>query len=147
MKTLRSINLDHLNNITCKYMTGHIGIAFTELGKDFLCAEMPVDNRTKQAMGFLHGGASVVLAETIGSVGGLLCLPEDKYCMGLSINASHIGSIREGYVIGKGTPLHVGKSTQVWEITIKEKNTNRLICVSRLTLAVLNKKNITLLDL
>jgi 1,4-dihydroxy-2-naphthoyl-CoA hydrolase len=98
---------------------------------------MPVDARTRQPMGLLHGGASVVLAETLGSMAGFLMLPEGKTCVGLEINANHIRSVREGYVFGKATPLHIGKNTHVWDIKIHDEH-HRLVCVSRLTLAVIH---------
>jgi 1,4-dihydroxy-2-naphthoyl-CoA hydrolase len=100
---------------------------------------MPVDRRTVQPAGILHGGASVVLAETLGSVGAYLCEdPDRKHCVGLEINANHVRSLRSGYVYGVARPVHIGSSTQLWEIKITDSH-DRLVCVSRLTMAVLSK--------
>ncbi len=117
-------------------MVDHLGIEFTEVGDDFLNARMPVDRRTVQPEGLLHGGASAALAETIGSVAANLCVDHTKrVCVGLEINANHIRSVRSGYVHGHCRPLHLGQSTQVWEIEIRDEQ-QKLVCVSRLTMAV-----------
>ena len=122
-------------------MIEHLGIEFTEVGDKYLCGKMPVDQRTTQPMGLLHGGASMALAETLGSAAGLLELDlEKQYCVGMEINANHVNSVRQGYVHGKATPIHIGKKTQVWEIRITNDN-DKLVCISRLTLAVLDKSN------
>ncbi|MEG3192866.1 hotdog fold thioesterase [Lysobacter sp. D1-1-M9] len=113
-----------------------LGIVFTEIGPDFLRATMPVDARTRQPYGLLHGGASVLLAETLGSTGGNLCVPEGRACVGVEINANHLRAVREGIVTGTARPLHVGGRTQVWEIRIEDA-ADRLVCISRLTLAVI----------
>jgi 1,4-dihydroxy-2-naphthoyl-CoA hydrolase len=129
--TPESLNANAVGN-----MTNHIGIEFTEVGADYLCAKMPVDNRTKQPFGLLHGGASVVLAETLGSIAANLVVDNSKqYCVGLDINANHLKSVQGGFVYGKTTALHIGRSTQVWEIKITDEK-NNLICISRLTVAV-----------
>jgi 1,4-dihydroxy-2-naphthoyl-CoA hydrolase len=121
-------------------MTEHLGIVFTQIGEDFIKATMPVDHRTHQPMGLLHGGASVVLAETLGSVAATCCVDMSKqYCVGLEINANHIKSARTGVVTGTTRPIHVGKKTQVWEIKITNEQ-DELICVSRITMAVIDKK-------
>ena len=121
-------------------MGEHLGIEFTEVGPDFLCARMPVDYRTIQPMGLLHGGASVVLAETLGSVAANCCVNNNTHlCVGLDINANHIRSATEGYVYGKTTPLHIGGTTQVWEIKITNEK-GGLICISRITMAVIERK-------
>ena len=112
-----------------------LGIVFTELGDDFLRATMPVDARTVQPYGLLHGGASVLLAETLGSSAGMLCVGEGEACVGIEINANHLQAVTGGLVTGTARPLHVGRRTQVWEIRI-EDGQGRLACVSRLTLAV-----------
>jgi 1,4-dihydroxy-2-naphthoyl-CoA hydrolase len=118
-------------------MVEHIGIEFTAIGDDYLEATMPVDNRTKQPAGLLHGGASVVLAETLGSVGAYLCVDPSKYItVGLEINANHIRSVREGFVRGVARPLHIGSKTQVWEIKITNE-AGDLTCISRITMAIL----------
>lgn len=116
-----------------------LGIVFTELGPDFLCATMPVDARTRQPFGLLHGGASVLLAETLGSTAGNQCVGEDSLCVGIEINANHLVAVREGDVRGTARALHVGRSTQVWEIRI-ETGDGRLACISRLTLAVVPRR-------
>ena len=117
-----------------------LGIKFTERGDDHLTATMPVDYRTHQPMGILHGGASVVLAETLGSSAASMCLDLSKeYCVGLDINANHIRSIRSGTVTGVAKPIHIGRSTHVWEINIVDEE-QRKICVSRITMAILKHK-------
>jgi uncharacterized protein (TIGR00369 family) len=117
----------------------HLGIEFIELGDDYLVARMPVDRRTKQPIGIMHGGASCVLAETVGSTAANFCVDQAKYyCVGLDINTNHIRSIKEGYVIGIAKPYHLGKSTQVWSIEIKDEQ-EKLISVNRLTMAVLSR--------
>lgn len=113
-----------------------LGIVFTEMGPDWLRATMPVDARTRQPYGLLHGGASVLLAETIGSSAGMLCVGEGEGCVGIEINANHLRGVRDGLVTGTARPLHVGRQTQVWEIRIEDER-QRLVCVSRLTLAVI----------
>lgn len=121
-------------------MTDHIGIEFTEIGEDYVKATMPVDSRTVQPLRMLHGGASVVLAETLGSVAATMTVdPNEKYCVGLDINANHIKSVKSGKVEGTARPLHVGKKTQVWEIKITNEE-QQLVCVSRITMAVIDKK-------
>lgn len=120
-------------------MNVNIGIRFTELGPDFLKGTMPVDHRTKQPYGFLHGGASCVLAETLGSFASTMVIDTEKYlCMGLEINANHIRSVKSGIVTGIVSPLHLGSSTHVWDIKINDER-EKLICVSRLTVAILKK--------
>lgn len=112
----------------------HLGIEFIELGPDFLRGRMPVDARTKQPYGLLHGGASAVLAETLGSVAAGLCIDAGQ-AVGIEINCNHVRGVTEGWVIGTARPLHVGRSTQVWDIRIEDER-GRLVCASRLTLAV-----------
>jgi 1,4-dihydroxy-2-naphthoyl-CoA hydrolase len=120
-------------------MGEHLGLVFTELEKDVLKAKMPVDHRTVQPYGLLHGGASCVLAETLGSVASSLVINPDKFiCVGIEINANHVRSVREGFVTGICTPIHLGASTHVWDIRIHDDN-ERLICVSRLTVAILKR--------
>jgi len=128
-----------LNATSAGTLVEHIGIEFLEVGEDYLKARMPVDRRTLQPMGLLHGGASAVLAETLGSVAAHLC--EDvnqKHCVGLEINANHVRSVRSGFVYGVARPAHLGRSTQLWEIKITDEQ-DRLVCLSRLTMAVLDK--------
>ncbi len=117
----------------------HLGIELTEYGDDWLAARMPVDHRTFQPFKLLHGGASVLLAETLGSCASNLCVDFPKqYCVGQEINANHVRSAREGYVIGRARPIHLGRSSHVWEIRITDE-ADRLVCISRLTMAVLNR--------
>lgn len=115
-----------------------LGIEFTEAGEGYLIARMPVDKRTHQPFGILHGGASVVLAETLGSVASYMLLddPTKQRAVGLEINANHIRSVRDGWVYGRCTPIHTGRSTHVWDIRITDGQ-GRLVCVSRLTIAVI----------
>lgn len=117
----------------------NIGIEFTEIGMDWLSARMPVDHRTHQPYGLLHGGASVALAETMGSIAAHFCIDNTKqYCVGLEINANHLKGVREGFVYGTAKPIHVGRSTQVWEIRIVNEK-KELVCISRITMAILSK--------
>jgi 1,4-dihydroxy-2-naphthoyl-CoA hydrolase len=134
------ISLASLNTLCEGNMGAYLGIEFIEIGVNYLVAKMPVDHRTKQPMGLLHGGASVVLAETLGSVAANCVInTETHMCVGLDINANHIRSATKGFVIGKTTPLHIGGTTQVWEIKITTE-TGALVCISRITMAVLEKK-------
>ena len=117
-----------------------LGMEFTEIGADFIKATMPVDHRTKQPYGLLHGGASVALAETLGSVGaGLVIDPTKFQCVGLEINANHVRSVSQGFVTGIATPVHIGASTHIWDIKIYDQK-DRLVCISRLTVAILQKR-------
>ena len=121
-------------------MVEHLGIVYTDTGKDYISAKMPVDHRTHQPLGLLHGGASVALAETLGSVAATFSVDFEKYiCVGLEINANHVKSVREGWVFGTAKPVHLGKSTQIWEIIINNES-GELVCISRLTLAVIKKR-------
>lgn len=128
-----------LNEMSRNSLPGLLGIEFIEIGNDFIVARMPVDERTRQPLGLLHGGASVALAETLGSVAASLCLDDSRFCVGLEINANHIKSIRNGFVTGRTQPVHIGKQTHVWEIRITNES-NELICISRITMAILEKK-------
>jgi 1,4-dihydroxy-2-naphthoyl-CoA hydrolase len=129
--------LDELNAACANTMMRHLDIVFEEIGEDFLRATMPVDDRTRQPMGLLHGGASVVLAESIGSVGANLCVDRSKFvCVGQEINANHVRSARSGRVSGTARPAHLGGRTQVWAIEIVDE-AKELLCISRLTIAVL----------
>jgi len=133
------ITLDDLNALSRDTAMVPLGIAFTAIGPDWLRGTMPVDARTRQPYGLLHGGASVLLAETLGSTAGGLCVGEDEGVVGIEINANHLAGVREGTVTGTARPLHVGRSTQVWEIRIEDAH-GRLACVSRLTLAVVSRR-------
>jgi len=132
-------SLESLNHVARNSMIEHIGIEFLEIGDDYIKARMPVDHRTVQPMGLLHGGASVTLAETLGSVAAYLCVDgSQKICVGLDVNANHIRSATSGFVYGIVRPIHIGGSTQVWEIRITNEQ-DKLVCISRITMAVLDK--------
>jgi 1,4-dihydroxy-2-naphthoyl-CoA hydrolase len=128
--------IEALNALTRNTMMEHLEIHFTAVGDDCLVATMPVDRRTHQPAGLLHGGASAALAETLGSAAANCCLDAAaEYAVGLEINANHLRGVRSGQVTGTARPLHIGRRTQVWETRV-EDNEGRLVCVSRLTLAV-----------
>ncbi|MGE8225050.1 MAG: hotdog fold thioesterase [Stenotrophomonas sp.] len=130
------VDLTLVNALSRNTLIDHLGIVFTAAGEDWLQATMPVDARTKQPYGLLHGGASVVLAETLGSSAGNLCVdPTQQVCVGLEINANHLRAARSGVVTGTARALHVGRTTQVWEIRIEDE-AGKPVCISRLTLAV-----------
>jgi 1,4-dihydroxy-2-naphthoyl-CoA hydrolase len=132
--------IELLNKMSANTMVTHLGIEFTRIGDDFIEATMPVDQRTHQPLGLLHGGASVVLAETLGSVAATCCVDTSKqYCVGLDINANHVKGVRSGFVTGITKPIHIGKKTHVWEIKITNEQ-NELVCISRITMAVIDKK-------
>lgn len=132
-------SLQYLNELCRNTLAEVLGIEFTEVGEDFICGKMPVDHRTHQPMGLLHGGASVALAETLGSVGAALQINSEKQaCVGLEINANHIKSVRNGYVHGRAVPVHIGRKTQIWEIRITN-DAGDLVCISRITMAVLDR--------
>ncbi len=131
----RETTLEALNAMSAGNMVEHVGIVFTRLGDNELEATMPIDNRTRQPFGLLHGGASVVLAETLGSVAGYLCTEGEQKIVGLEVNANHLRSAREGNVRGVCKAVHVGRRHQVWQIEISDEQ-GRLCCTSRLTTAV-----------
>lgn len=136
-KELTIADLEPLGKNT---MGEYIGIEWVELGNDFLKARMPVDNRTKQPYGLLHGGASCVLAETIGSVASAMVVDHNRFaCVGLEINANHVRSATSGFVTGIASPLHLGANTHVWDIKIYDE-IQKLVCVSRLTVAIIPRK-------
>lgn len=129
------LTLDELKERSKNTMVEHLGIEFLEIGEDYLTAKMPVDHRTKQPAGLLHGGASVALAETLGSVAARLCLEkETKGIVGIEVNANHIRSVSDGWVTGITKPIHIGKTTQIWEVKIYNDQ-HKLVCISRLTVA------------
>ncbi len=134
----KDATLDYLNASNKNTIIALTGIEYTEIGDDYVVATMPVDSRTCQPHGMLHGGASVVLAETLGSAASHLAADEGHVCYGMEVNANHIRSERTGIVIGVATAVHIGKTTQVWQIEIKNKQ-SQLVCISRLTLAVIKK--------
>ena len=134
-KVIKGISVFQKNTIT-----DYLGIKITDYGDNYICGEMPVDDRTKQPYGLLHGGASVAFAETLGSIGaGMQIDYNNQSVVGIEINASHLKSIKKGWVYGRAQPLRVGKTIQVWDINITDKDDN-LICASRLTLAVIKKR-------
>ncbi|MCF7751147.1 hotdog fold thioesterase [Bacillus subtilis subsp. subtilis] len=131
-----AVSIEALNALSRNTLIDHLGIVFTAAGEDWISATMPVDERTRQPYGILHGGASVVLAETLGSSAGNLCVDtREQVCVGLEINANHIRAMRGGVVTGTARAVHVGRSTHVWDIRIEDDG-GRLVCTSRLTLAV-----------
>jgi uncharacterized protein (TIGR00369 family) len=132
----KTIDLERLNATSVNTLIEHLGIVYTEIGDDSITATMPVTSFTHQPFGMLHGGASVVLAETLGSIAANLCVTDGYCCVGLDVNANHIRSIKSGHVIGITKPIHLGATTHVWQITICDER-DRLICTSRLTMAVL----------
>lgn len=137
----KDVTLEALNELSKNTMAEQIGLEFTAIGEDSIEATVPVDRRTHQPMGLLHGGASITLAETLGSVAAMCCIDITKqFCVGLEINANHLRSVRDGFVKGITKPIHIGKKTQVWEIRIYNKQ-EEIICVSRLTVAVLDKNS------
>lgn len=134
------ITLEKLNSWRKDTMVENLGIELTDFGPGWLTGKMPVDKRTHQPMGLLHGGASVALAETLGSIGANLQVDTTKFaCVGLEINANHIKSVRSGFVYGKATAQHIGKTTQIWEIRITNE-AEELVCLSRITMAVIEKR-------
>ncbi len=131
---------EQLNLLNKNNLGEHLGIVFTELGDNYIKATMPVDHRTQQPYGLLHGGASVALAETIGSVASAMVIDTDKnICLGLDINANHVRGVRSGFVTGIAKPVHIGSSTHVWEIKIYDEQ-EKLVCISRLTVSILAKR-------
>lgn len=129
----------HLKKTLNKNTLGErLGIEITEVGEEYLEGRMPVDNRTRQPFGLLHGGASVALAETLASVAGFLSLSEGKNLVGVEINANHLRAVRDGYVTGRATPIRLGRSLQIWEVKIVDEK-DRLVCVSRMTGAVVGE--------
>lgn len=136
-----NITLDSINKLSHKTLAEQLGMTFTAIGDDYMEARMPVDHRTHQPLGLLHGGASVAFAETLGSVAATCCIDtQTQFCVGLEINANHLKGVRDGFVKGRVTPIHIGKKTQVWEIRITNESNGDLVCISRITIAVLDKK-------
>lgn len=133
----RQVTLEQINQQSQGTLVSHLGIVFTALDDDSLTATLPVDPRTRQPFGLLHGGASVVLAETLGSMAGYLCTEGEEYIVGVDINASHLRAVREGEVKGVCRPLHLGRRQQVWQIEVFDPQ-QRLCCTSRLTTAVMS---------
>jgi len=133
------ITLEQLNQLSKNTLVAHLGIKITEIGQDYVTATMPVDPRTIQPFGLLHGGASVALAETLGSIAAYATLSDSSMMVvGLEINANHLRPVRDGFVTGTARPVHVGQRTQVWEIKIVD-DSDKLVCLSRITLMVVHK--------
>ncbi len=136
----KAVSLPDLKTLTPATLGEHLGMEWEEIGPDFLKMRMPVDSRTLQPYGLLHGGASCALAETVGSVASALVIDAEKFiCVGLEINANHVRGERSGFVSATATPLHLGVTTHVWDIKIHNE-AGKLVCVSRLTVAILKKK-------
>lgn len=132
----KNLSLEEINQSSRESVAEHVGIKIIEKGDDFITATMPVDKRTKQPLGILHGGASVLLAETLGSIASYMTLDKNDISVGLEIKANHIKSVTKGIVTGTVRPVHLGKTTQIWDISIKDDQ-DKLVCVSRLTLMIL----------
>jgi 1,4-dihydroxy-2-naphthoyl-CoA hydrolase len=129
-----------LQDLCANNMCEHLGIEITEIGDDFISAKMPVDHRTKQPAGLLHGGASVALAESLGSIASALCIDNlKKMPVGIEINANHLKSVTSGFVFGKVSPIRTGKSMHVWNIEI-QNDRSELVCVSRLTVMIVDRR-------
>ncbi|MDB5201276.1 MAG: hotdog fold thioesterase [Ferruginibacter sp.] len=136
----KDISIADIQQFTPATMAGHLGMEWVAIGPDFLTVRMPVDERTRQPYGLLHGGASCALAETVGSIASHLRIDPAKFlCVGLEINANHVRSARQGFVTATAKPLHLGSSTHVWDIRITDE-ADKLVCISRLTVAILEKK-------
>jgi uncharacterized protein (TIGR00369 family) len=134
-----SPDLEHANSMSAGSAIAHLGIELTELGADHLVARMPVDDRTRQPFGILHGGASVLLAETLVSAAATFVVPPDKMCVGMEINANHLRPVTSGWVTGTARPISLGRRTQVWEVRIVDDH-DKLVCISRCTMAVIDAR-------
>jgi 1,4-dihydroxy-2-naphthoyl-CoA hydrolase len=138
----KDFSLDSLNKMCKDTAVENLGITITKITDNTIEGQMPVDSRTCQVRGLLHGGSSALLVETLGSIGGAMAVKEGFTIAGIEINANHVGGISSGYVVGIATAIHIGKTTHVWDVKINEKGTNRAICVGRITLAVINLNKI-----
>jgi 1,4-dihydroxy-2-naphthoyl-CoA hydrolase len=139
MKKLKQVPLELINSMNKNTLMEQLGIECIELGDDYVISRMPVDQRTHQPMGLLHGGASAALIESIGSMGSTLLLDITKqHPVGIEINANHVGGIRSGYVIAKGKIIHAGKKTHLWQVDITEEKTDKLVCSGRLTVMIID---------
>jgi 1,4-dihydroxy-2-naphthoyl-CoA hydrolase len=132
----QDINLEFLTAVSANTAVSHLGIEFVEVGDDFLVARVPVNRQTCQPYGLLHGGVSVVLAETLGSIGAAYCVPAGTRVVGLEVNANHLRAVSQGWVTATARPVHLGRRTQVWQIELRDDD-RRMVCTSRLTMAVL----------
>lgn len=131
----KTFTLNQLNEMSKNCAIEHLGIEVSAVGENWIEATMPVDHRTTQPFGLLHGGVSVALAETIGSLAGFLCIEEDQVALGLDINANHLRPVKKGFVTAKATPIALSQNTHVWQIDIRDEQ-DKLCCVSRLTLSI-----------
>lgn len=135
----KDLTLPDLAPLGPNTMAEYLGMEWVDIGDDFIRMKMPVDDRTRQPYGLLHGGASCALAETVGSVASSFVIDPEKFiCVGLDINANHVRSVRKGFVTATCTPLHIGATTHVWDIKIHDER-GKLVCISRLTVAILKK--------
>ena len=138
---LKQVSLDLVNSINKNTLMEVLGIECIEIGSDYVISRMPVDHRTHQPMGLLHGGASMALIESIGSMGSTLLIDLEKEApVGLEINANHVSGVRSGYVKAIGKIVHAGKSTHIWQVDIFHEETNKLVCTGRLTVMIVPKK-------
>ncbi|MDH0201173.1 hotdog fold thioesterase [Comamonas aquatica] len=137
---LKPAILEEINARSADTAVAHLGIEITEVGDDYLVGRVPVDHRTKQPFGLLHGGVSVVLAETLGSIAAFHTSPEGHLAVGLDINANHLRAVRSGWVTGTARPVHIGRTTQVWQIDMVDER-GQMNCVSRITMAILPPKD------
>jgi len=136
----KSVSLEEINRYSINTLIGHLGIECIEVGPDYIVATMPVDKRTHQPMGLLHGGASAALIESVGSMGSTLLIDlEKEHPVGLEVNANHIGGIKSGFVKAIGKVVHAGKRTHLWQVDIYDQGTNRLICTGRLTVMIIQR--------
>lgn len=136
----KAYDIAFLRGARSGHMAQHIGIEFLEIGPDFLKARMPVDERTTQPFGILHGGASCVLSESLGSIAAWMTIDPEKFrAVGIEINCNHIRAVTEGFVVGTCVPMHVGKRTQVWQTDIEEEGTGKRVAISRLTVAIIDQ--------
>lgn len=137
---LKQVPLELVNGMNKNTMMENLGIRCVEIGDDYVVATMPVDHRTHQPMGLLHGGASAALIETIGSMGSVLLIDVEKYMpVGLEVNANHVGGLKSGSVRAKGTVIHAGSRTHVWQVDIRDEATDKLICTGRLTVMIVER--------
>jgi 1,4-dihydroxy-2-naphthoyl-CoA hydrolase len=138
---LKNVSLDAVNSMNKNTLMESLGIECVEIGTDYVISRMPVDHRTQQPMGLLHGGASMALIESIGSMGSTLLIDLEKEApVGLEINANHVSGVRSGYVKAIGKIVHAGKSTHIWQVDIFNEETNKLVCTGRLTVMIVPKK-------
>ena len=137
---LKQVPLELVNSMNKNTMMETLGIQCVEIGDDYVISTMPVDHRTHQPMGLLHGGASAALIESIGSMGSVLLIDVEKYApVGLEVNANHLGGVRSGSVRAKGTIVHAGKRTHVWQVDIRDEATDKLVCTGRLTVMIVER--------